>query len=195
MVNIIDEEYDNCGREEDSFNGAAVVDNCLGMITPLSKSQSFLSTRTPHSTSRSPILPSLNVQHPSANITPQNTQTPAQPRFANVHQQSTHSGVPPNLTQEHDLQSEVDGMLTQSLQSTPAAVHSSTTQERSKYGGKCPRRRQLDLTDRELSEDTINGCSSCKQLKREVDHLRRKLALYQEQNGMPACMVKIKHEY
>ena len=135
MVNIIDEEYDNCGREKDSFNSAAVVDDCLGMITPLSKSQSFLSTRTPHSTSRSPILPSLNVQHPSANITPQNTQTPAQPRFANVHQQSTHSGVPPNLTQEHDLQSEVDGMLTRSLQSTPVPPRSDQSMVASAHGG------------------------------------------------------------
>jgi len=56
----------------------------------------------------------------------------------------------------------------------------SQDQARPQFGGKCPRRRQLNLP----GEDSESpGCSSCKRLKDEVQSLRAQLSAYETQTG------------
>ena len=56
----------------------------------------------------------------------------------------------------------------------------SQEQARPQFGGKCPRRRQLNLQEEDLESP---GCSSCKRLKEEVQSLRAQLSAYETQTG------------
>ena len=152
--------------------------DCTPYSRPPSPHQADLWSRNSTLTSYS-ISPTIfshsHVQLPSTGITPPHTQTPSQLRLgvldSTLHQAKHLSH---NSTQDP-------------LHSTHSQLYA--TQQRPSFGGKCPRRRQLELNDEVLPAET-NGCSSCKRLKREVMDLRRQIALYEEQNGMPG---QIKH--
>ena len=120
---------------------------------------------------------------------PTSINTPIQNQQQRQHLQRTpHSSQPLNIitplqsVQRQPLQSitvSPHEMPINPRQPKPHATPYSQDEARPKFGGKCPRRRQLSNEFQEESD----GCSSCKRLKQEVQDLRRQLDAYEGQNG------------
>lgn len=165
MVDVENSEVD------ENFDDDLVQD-CVEILQ--SHPSGASSTTNPNSTPRQP---------------PTSINTPIQNQQQRQHLQSTpHSSqpvytiTPLQSVQRQPLQSitvSPHEMPLNSRQPKPLPTPHFQDEARPKFGGKCPRRRQLS---NELQEES-DGCSSCKRLKQEVQDLRRQLDAYEGQNG------------
>ena len=113
--------------------------------------------------------PSTNATPVSTLLHPSQRGPPSTSKTTLVHSNITQ----PSLTQSLVTQLQLRG------QEPPLRLRIlSQEQARPQFGGKCPRRRRLNLQE-EDSESP--GCSSCKRLKEEVQSLRARLSAYETQ--------------
>ena len=110
----------------------------------------------------------------------------------------THSDLTPLLPRKQPVQFSTP-LSTMNINCTPTTSWqpagarqlqlSQPSHPRPEIGGKCPRRRQLEL----LNDNYDPECASCKKLKEENEQLRSQLAAYQLSNGKNIYHINIKY--
>ena len=150
----------------ESDDEETLVQDCMDILQAPKQVVSLTPLQPVHRRSPMASTPLLNLSPP---VHSQHDVTPLLPRKQPAIQVSA-SPLP--------LDSYYTCTPTTSLQ--PAAEQQQLpASPRPQFGGKCPRRRQL-----ELPGDSTDECASCKKLKKEIEQLKSQLAACQMPNGM-----------